>query len=139
MLNGPGFNEYISKLPTDELDIFIDHMDKVPPFVDSSSHPLNLPQALIDLEPTSVAFGQILRKLQKICTSRMRLPSSYILPADELNINGGPFATGGFSDVFNGTYRGSVVCVKRLRVASTSSLENIRKGFTHCGRLFDFF
>jgi hypothetical protein len=67
--------------------------------------------------------------------SRMHIPSSHILSTDLLNIDKRPFASGGFSDVFQGMYNGSEVCVKRLRVSSTSNPEKARKGRVHCGRL----
>lgn len=85
---------------------------------------------LNDLDPASLAFGQILRRLQEICKSRMFVPSSHVLRVDLLNTDKSPFASGGFSDVFQGTYGGSKVCVKRLRVSSTSSPERVKKGST---------
>lgn len=85
---------------------------------------------LNDLDPASPAFRQTLRKLQGICSSRTFLPSSHALPVDLLNIDKSPFASGGFSDVFQGTYGGLKVCVKRLRVAATSSPERVTKGIT---------
>ena len=60
----------------------------------------------------------------------MRVPSSYVLAAAQLNIDKGLVASGGFSDVFQGTYGGLEVCVKRLRVAATSSREKVTKGHT---------
>jgi len=140
VLNRQGFDEDISKLQTGELAKIIDYLDEVPSLRQLQLTPTepNLPQALNGLDHTSGAFRQILRKLQGICTSRMCLPSSYISSTGKLNTDKSPFASGGFSDVFKGTYDGSVVCVKRLRVASTSSMENITKGFIRCDRLFAF-
>lgn len=85
---------------------------------------------LDDIDPASVASKQILQKLQEICTSRMLIPSSHTLPVDLLNIDKRPSGSGGFSDVFQGTYAGSKVCVKRLRMSATSSFERVAKGRT---------
>jgi len=58
----------------------------------------------------------------------MHLPLSHVLSADLLDISGSPFAFGGYSDVFKGTYAGLEVCVKRLKVDSTDSPEKVIKG-----------
>ena len=58
----------------------------------------------------------------------MRIPSSHALPIKLLNINKGPVPPCGFSDVFQGTFRGKEVCVKRLRVSSTGGTEKVKKG-----------
>jgi len=60
--------------------------------------------------------------------SMMRLPSSHVLLVDLLNIGGSPFALGGYSEVSKGMYAGLEVCVKRLKVDSTSSPESVVKG-----------
>lgn len=77
------------------------------------------------MDPKTAAFRQILRKLQSICTSRKRIPTSHVLPLSRLNINKNHIASGGFSDVFQGTYDDLGVCVKRLRVSSTGSPGNV--------------
>ena len=79
------------------------------------------------LSPTSVAFRRALRKLQGVCASRGVLPQSHALLANQLNVSEEPFASGGYSDVFKGTLSGSEVCVKELRVASTSNPEQAKK------------
>jgi hypothetical protein len=66
----------------------------------------------------------------------MLLPSSHVLSAELLNTNENAFASGGFSDVFQGTYAGSNVCVKRLRMGSTSSIEKTKKEFAHRNQVF---
>ena len=58
----------------------------------------------------------------------MRIPTSHVLPISELKINRDPIASGGFSDVFRGRFRGREVCVKRLRVSSTGGPEKVKKG-----------
>ena len=98
---------------------------------DFGRHPLRPPQVLDVLDPAGVAFRQILQKLQGICTSRMYIPSLHLLPVNLLNVNATHLASGGSSDIFQGTYRGCKVCVKRLRVSSTGSYEMITKGRIH--------
>lgn len=83
-----------------------------------------------NLDPAGVAFRRLLRKLQGICTSRMRVPSSHVLEASQLNISEDHFASGKFSDVFQGTYGSIEVRVKRLRVSSTGGPEKVKKGRT---------
>ena len=58
----------------------------------------------------------------------MCIPSSYILPVELLNIDKNYIASGGFSDVFHGTYRDREVCVKRLRVSATDIPGKVIKG-----------
>jgi len=85
---------------------------------------------LDDLDPAGIAFRQVLQKLQGICSSRTLIPSSHTIPVDLLNIDKSPFGSGGFSDVFQGTYSGCVVCVKRPRMSAASSSERVTKGHT---------
>lgn len=98
--------------------------------MDLNDHLLSLFQVLNSLDPTAVAFRRTLRKLQGICASQSLLPSSHILSNDHLNIQEEPFASGGYSDVYKGILSGLDVCVKELRVASTSSSDQARKGTT---------
>ena len=68
----------------------------------------------------------------------MRVPSSYLLPEGKLSINKDRLASGGFSDVFQGTYKGLKVCVKRLRVSSTGSLDKVTKERIYRGNCQSF-
>ena len=43
-----------------------------------------------------------------------------------------PFTSGSFSDLYRGTYNGSQVCVKELRVSSDSNSKKAAKGDTRC-------
>jgi len=80
------------------------------------------------MRPESNVFIRTLCELQKICASRMLLPSSHVLTDNVLDIDESPFSSGGFSDVFEGTYRGRKVCIKRPRVVSAENSEEITKG-----------
>jgi len=52
----------------------------------------------------------------------------HFLPPDQLNVDKRPFAFGGYSDVFKGTYTRLEVCVKRLKVDSIDRPEKVVKG-----------
>ena len=87
------------------------------------------------LPSTGIAFERTHRKLQRICSSPMLLPPSYLLPAEALLVEERPFACGGFSDVYKGMFDGSQVCIKKLRIASSSDSGPAMKGDTrryHC-------
>ena len=87
------------------------------------------------LPSTGIAFERTHRKLQRICTSPMLLPPSYLLTAEALLVEEPPFFCGDFSDAYKGTCNGSQVCVKKLRIASASDLGPATKGDTrryHC-------
>ena len=65
-----------------------------------------------------------------MCVSRKVLPSSYMLPNGTLVTDVHLFSSGGFSDVYRGTFNGLQVCVKKLRVAPDSGSEQATKGDT---------
>ena len=65
----------------------------------------------------------------------MLLPLSHILLTGALHLKERPFACGGFSDIYEGTYGGSRVCIKKLRIVSASDSGLATKGDTrrcHC-------
>ena len=55
------------------------------------------------------------------------LPTSYTLSPHLLNIHPQPFTFGGFSDVYHGTFSGSRVCIKRVRVYVQETQDNPEK------------
>jgi len=55
------------------------------------------------------------------------LPPSYTLPSDVKKIGPDPFAQGGFGDVYEGTFDGSKVCIKRVRVYTQDGPEKALK------------
>ena len=88
-----------------------------------------------ELPRNSIAFERTHRKLQRICTSPVLLPLSHILLAGALHLKERPFACGGFADVYEGTYDGSRVCIRKLRIISASDSGPATKGDTrryHC-------
>ena len=56
-----------------------------------------------------------------------------MLAVDRLKTDENYTASGGFSDVFHGTYNGLDVCIKRLRVSSTDIPGRVTKGRIHLG------
>ena len=80
--------------------------------------PLKTAQALDNLDPTSSAFRKCLRELRSICGTRAILPTSHTLSPSHLNVGPHPIASGGPGDVYEGTFKGSEVCIKRIRVYS---------------------
>lgn len=94
----------------------IDFLDKVRHHISISRSFIKSVQALGRPDPSGKASRKCLLELRSICSSRMVLPSSYILWSQDLKIEALPFAFGGFSDVFKGTFKGSQICVKRIRV-----------------------
>lgn len=107
-----------------------DYLDEVPSLCKLRCYPLNPLQALDALDPTGVAFGQVLLRLQEICTPRMRFPLSQLLPVRLLNVNENHITSSRFSDTFRGTFCGLDVCVRRLTDASISPPWKVKKGCT---------
>jgi len=125
VINHRGFASHSS--PIDEAMEIADYLDQVPSLYQLRCHPLNLPQALDELDHTSAAFVQVLLNLERICMSRTYIPSSHIIPARLLNVDESHTTSGGFSDTFQGTFCGLDVCVRRLRDASTDLPRKVEK------------
>ena len=58
----------------------------------------------------------------------MTLPTSYVLSSQVLTVGPRPIARGSV-DAYEGTFSGSKVCVKRVRVYSKDSPERVTKVF----------
>ena len=121
--------QYLTNLQETELTQLVDFLDKVRPSSSASSRPTNrVPQAL-DVTPTTDDVSRrCLHKLQAICGHRIVLPSSYNVSGD-LSRNGShPAASGGFSDVWEGTYDSRKVCIKCLRITQQTrqAVEKVR-------------
>ena len=57
-----------------------------------------------------------MRELGRLCRDKAIFPRSYTISPTDLRVDDFPFTTGGFGDVYHGTYNGTRVCVKRLRL-----------------------
>ncbi|CCM05082.1 uncharacterized protein FIBRA_07289 [Fibroporia radiculosa] len=97
----------------DDLDAqsFIDLVDRV----------LNIPDTSI--------YKKIFPTYRKLCGSRGLLPTSLILPADDLEVPTAPVAAGGFGDVYRARLGERFIAVKSLRMDRDEILPTIRKDF----------
>ena len=66
------------------------------------------------------------------------LPTSYTLSPHLLNVHPQPFTSGGFADVYHGTFNGSKVCIKRVRVYVQETQDNPEKALKVRHRLCCF-
>ena len=71
---------------------------------------------------------QCLLKLQTICGHHAILPSSYIASGQIARVGDGPIARGATADVWEGTYHGKKVSIRRLRAPLNDgrSLKKVR-------------
>lgn len=68
------------------------------------------------------------RALRKTCAEAGVLPSSYYLEDDQIKkLNDVPFASGGYSDVWRGSYKGENVSIKAFRVYTTDNIRHLTK------------
>jgi hypothetical protein len=82
--------------------------------------------ARLDTGLRQLAFGV----LRRLCGSVGHLPDSYLLSA-KFDLSGAPQASGGFSDVRMGVFKGKDVAVKTLRVSKMDDKAKIRKVGKH--------
>ncbi|KAF9779332.1 kinase-like domain-containing protein [Thelephora terrestris] len=66
---------------------------------------------------TDDVFRRCIRKLRTICSQHAILPSSYTISGALVRLGDEPVDFGGFSVVWEGTYNGSKVCIKHLKVS----------------------
>ena len=70
---------------------------------------------------------RFLRTLGSICSARIQLPRTAILP-DGIEISGDiAMATGGFTDTWQGLYRGKPVALKAFRTFPVQDLREAQK------------
>ena len=67
-----------------------------------------------------------LNVLRKLCGRIGHLPNSYLL-SHKFDTSGIPHASGGFSDVWKGSFKGKNVAVKSLRITESDDKNRIRK------------
>jgi hypothetical protein len=111
-------DQYLYSLQGSELTRLVDFLDGVRPPPSVSFPPLTTQtlQALDVIPITDDVSRRCLHKLQAICGRHKILPSSYNIFGDLTINDDDPVASGGFSDVWEGTYDGKKVCIKRLRI-----------------------
>ena len=123
VLSGENYKQFVQNLRGNDLVLLVDYLDKVCCHVVLPRSPLESAQALDILDPASSGFWKCLRELRNVCGAKMMLPTSYIISPSTLNIGHHPLASGGSGDVYEGTFNGSKVCVKRVRVYSKDGPE----------------
>ena len=68
------------------------------------------------------------RALRKTCAEAGILPTSYYLDDKQIKkLNDVPFASGGYSDVWRGSYKGENVSIKAFRVYTTDNIKHLTK------------
>jgi len=107
--------QFLTSLQGPQLARLVDFLDQVralpSPFCLTTNW---IPQSLSVISASDLS-RQCLQKLQAICSYRAVLPSSYIASGQIARVGGGPIAPGTIADVWEGTYHGKKVSIKRLR------------------------
>jgi len=80
----------------------------------------------LDSPLTEPLWKAALRMLCKLCGSYKLLPTDCVL-GEELVETGTQIGSGGFADVWQGTYGGMQVAIKRLRVGGNDDLTKLHK------------
>ena len=119
--------ECVRDLKGDDPTWLVNFLDRVRLSLPPRLKAHNTAQALNTLEPSGVASRKCLRELRSICGNRGILPTYYTLPLYLLDIHPRPFASGDFGDVYQGTFNGSRVCIKHLRVSAQDDPKRILK------------
>jgi hypothetical protein len=70
---------------------------------------------------------QYQKSLRKLCGNFCILPSSFALAPKSIKCEAKPFASGGFSRVYKGTFEGRPVAIKTLKVDSAADREKLSK------------
>ena len=118
LFDGDEYKQCVPNLQGDDLAWLVDYLDKVRRRIIPPHPPLKPTQTLDDLDPASSGSQKCLHELSYICGTRAILPTSYTLSSSLLNVGHHPVASGGSGDVYKGSFNGSGVCVKRVRVYS---------------------
>ena len=92
-----------------------------PPALTPSDQPLEHIQFSDDL------FRKTFRRLQSTCSYHEVLPTSYAIPSENISHIAGPFAAGGFANVWSGVFKEGKVCIKRLRLNTYGGNDAIKK------------
>lgn len=130
---------YLSTRQGLELTRLVDFLDRVRPLPSVSFQLTKRTLQALGLIPiTDDASRRCLHKLQAICSSRAILPSSYIITGGLSKIGDYPVASGGFADVWVGTYGGIGVCIKCPRITLTDR-DNVVRVSHYVGTLLDVY
>ena len=121
--------DFITNLEKEDAKFCIEILDDVsrnphsPPVL---SHLRLFCQAIVDYKLRSAEKQAFFLALMRLTGAQGRLPDSMTI-TDNIDVEEGILALGGFADVRCGTYQGCRVAVKTLRVSEYDNVEKIRK------------
>ena len=127
VLSGEEYERSVRNIEDNDLVLLVDYLDKVRRRIAFPYSPFKPVQALDMLDPASSCFQECLRELRNICGTRMILPSSCTVSSSFLNTGLHPVTSWGPGDLYEGTFDGSKVCVKRVQVYSKDGPEKATK------------
>lgn len=140
IFNAPDYHQLLSTFqgdatrpPPENAIKFVNALDKAC-FLSSnrllSHQELPLVQALGYDDGLPETKSKLHRALRKTCAEVGILPSSYYLDNNQMSkVNDVPFASGGYSDVWRGSYKGGDVSIKAFRVYTTDNIRQLTKVF----------
>lgn len=143
MLNAPDYHQLFTSFqgdatqpPPEKATKFVNALDKArfssSPVLNPRTHtrPHPLIQALGYDDGVPETKSKLHRVLRKTCAEVGILPSSYYLDSGQMSkVNDVPFASGGYSDVWRGSYKGEDVSIKAFRVYTTDNIKLLTKVF----------
>lgn len=139
ILKAPDYHQLFSTFrgddgqpPSEKAVKFVNALDKAcalsPPCLVFHAELIIYLQALGYGDGVPEAKGRLRRALRKTCAEIGILPESYYLDANQIKkFNEVPFAAGGYSDVWRGSYKGENVAIKALRVYMTHNIKALTK------------
>lgn len=109
--------QYLASLQGPELSRLVDFLYRVRSLIFSSFQPTKRSSQALGVPTISeVTRKTCLHKLQAICGYHRTLPSPCLVSGDLAQVGGHPATSGELSDVWEGTYHNSRVCIKHLRL-----------------------
>ena len=132
ILYGEDYKQWVQTVRDKDLVGLVDYLDKVRchvPLLHTLLKPL---QALDNLDPSDSAFRKCLRELRHVCGTRAILPTLFLLSSQGLTVGHQPVSPTSSGDVYEGSFNGKNVCVKRVRIYSKDDSKKATK--VHCRR-----
>lgn len=126
----------LSSLQGPPLTKLVDFLDSVRSLPLASFHPTKQSPQVLDVPQITGDIRRLcLHQLQAICSLHMTLPSVHIIVDGLAEAEDEPLASGGFSDIWEGTYNDTKVCIKRPRVTKQNR-STVQKVHTWCWYTF---
>ena len=123
---------YLAGLRGSELTRLVDFLEEVRALPSVIFRSMNRTVQVLDVIPnTDDVSRRCLHKLQDICNHHKVLPSSYIVSGDLVKAGSHPTTSGGFSNVWEGTYNHKKVCIKCVMITQQNrqAVEKVRLRF----------